>query len=216
MENLAEKLTDAPAVQEYGRVRGREGTALVVETGSGVYRTKRAVSCVVEPEIGDLVLAAFAPYGPGYVLAVLERRPGAKAILSFEADVEIKTAGGRMGVTARDGLDLASEKELNLLSPNLGITAAEGRFNVERLSFWGSLVEGCLGGLKLIADTCDTFLKRLNVVTRHSYRQVEEQDQVRCGRLDYQADQSLQLRGGFTQVTAAGDVHLDGKRVNIG
>ena len=216
MNNLAEKRRYSQATQEYGQVVGREASMFIVETEIGQYRVQRAVSCVVRPEIDDLVLVSICDTGQGHLLAVLERDPGLKTTLSFDTDVDIKAEDGRVGITAGNGLDLSSSNDINLLSANLGVTAAEGKVNIRRLSFWGAFWEGSVDAVKVISETFESFVQRFNRSARYSYRRVEELDQLHCGRLHYKAEGALQMRGEFSQITAEEDVYINGERINIG
>ncbi len=76
----------------------------MVETDSGEYRAKRALSCLVEPTAGDFVLVASHPAGASYVLAVLERDAGAATQLSVDGDLNVCLAGGKFTVAAREGI----------------------------------------------------------------------------------------------------------------
>jgi len=81
MDNLAIRHLSANADQAYAKVVSQADTFYSVETESGLYRVRRAVSCVVQPELNDLVLVSLSSLGGGYILAVLEREQGAKATL---------------------------------------------------------------------------------------------------------------------------------------
>ncbi|MBF0528561.1 MAG: DUF3540 domain-containing protein [Deltaproteobacteria bacterium] len=214
MNNLAELIAHDQASQEYGRIVDREGSNLVVDTASGSYRARRAASCLLDPEVGDLVLLSLSNFGDGYVLAILEREPQTETNLTFDADVGLK-AGGRLKLSAKDGLDLAGAGEISLTSPTLTVTATCGEVNIERLSFWGSLLEGSLEAVKLVARSFDSILERYYQRTKRSYRAVEELDQVKAGMIDYKAKDELALRGKVTQVGAEEDVVVSGKMVHL-
>jgi hypothetical protein len=216
MDNLARKHSYAKASQEYGKVLGQEDKFYSVETDSGLYRVMRAVSCVVQPEVNDLVLVSLSSLGGGYILAVLEREQGAKATLSFDADVDIKTSEGTLSIASKQGIDLASPEDINLVSSRLGISSSQGEINISRLTFLGSFFEGSLETAKLLARTFDSITERFFRRTKRSYRFIEDTDQVKTGSLNYVADKSLMLRGTFSQMTAKDDVHIDAKRINIG
>ena len=216
MDNLAIRHLSANADQAYAKVVSQADTFYSVETESGLYRVRRAVSCVVQPELNDLVLVSLSSLGGGYILAVLEREQGAKATLSFDADVDIKTSAGSLSIASKQGIDLASPEEINLVSSSLGISSSKGEINIGRLSFLGNFFEGSLETVKLLARTFDSITDRFFRRTKRSYRFVEDTDQVKTGTLNYIADKSLMLRGTFTQMTAKEDVHIDGERINIG
>ena len=216
MDNLARKQVYSEATQEYGTVVGQEDHFYSVETDSGLYRVKRAVSCVVQPEVNDLVLVSLSSLGGGYILAVLERVEGAKATLSFDSDVDIRTSEGSLSIASKQGIDLASTESINLIASRLGIASSEGEINISRLTFLGSFFEGSLETVKLLARTFDAITERFFRRTKRSYRFIEDTDQVKAGSLNYVADKSLMLRGTFSQMTAKEDVHIDGERINIG
>ena len=216
MDNLAIRHLSANADQAYAKVVSQVDTFYSVETESGLYRVRRAVSCVVQPELNDLVLVSLSSLGGGYILAVLEREQGAKATLSFDADVDIKTDEGSLSIASKQGIDLASPEEINLVSSSLGISSSKGEINIGRLSFLGNFFEGSLETVKLLARTFDSITDRFFRRTKRSYRFVEDTDQVKTGSLNYIADKSLMLRGTFSQMTAKEDVHIDGERINIG
>jgi len=216
MDNLARKQVYSEATQEYGKVVGQEDSFYSVETASGLYRVLRAVSCVVQPEVTDLVLVSLSSLGGGYILAVLEREQGAKATLSFDSDVDIRTSEGSLSIASKRGIDLASPEDINLISSRLGIVSSEGEINISKLTFLGSFFEGSLETVKLLARTFDSITERFFRRTKRSYRFIEDTDQVKAGSLNYIADKSLMLRGTFSQMTAKEDVHIDAERINIG
>jgi hypothetical protein len=216
MDNLAIRHLSANADQVYAKVVSQVDTFYSVETESGLYRVRRAVGCVVQPEVNDLVLVSLSSLGGGYILAVLEREQGAKATLSFDADVDIKTDEGSLSIASKQGIDLASPEEINLVSSSLGISSSKGEINIGRLTFLGGFFEGSLETVKLLARTFDSITDRFFRRTKRSYRFVEDTDQVKAGSLNYIADKSLMLRGTFSQMTAKEDVHIDAERINIG
>jgi len=216
MDNLARKHSYSEVTQEYGKVVEQEDSSYSVETDSGLYRVMRAVSCVVQPEVNDLVLVSLSSSGEGYILAVLEREQGAKATLSFDSDVDIRTSKGTLSIASKQGIDLACHEGINLVSSRLGISSSQGEINISRLTFLGSFFEGSLETVKLLARTFDSITERFFSRTKRSYRFIEDTDQVKTGSLNYMADKSLMLRGTFSQMTAKEDVHIDGERINIG
>jgi hypothetical protein len=216
MDNLAIRHLSANADQAYAKVVSQVDTFYSVETESGLYRVRRALSCVVQPEVNDLVLVSLSSLGGGYILAVLEREQGAKATLSFDADVDIKTDEGSLSIASKQGIDLASPEEINLVSSSLGISSSKADINLGRLTFLGSFFEGSLETVKLLARTFDSITDRFFRRTNRSYRFDEDTDQVKTGSLNYIADKSLMLRGTFSQMTAKEDVHIDGESINIG
>lgn len=112
MDNLARKLElelelerweQGELVQQVGTVVRAEGVALRVRTETGEYGARRAVSCLVQPELDDEVLVACRASGACYVLAVLEREPGAATTLQVEGDLQVQVPAGSFGADRRAG-----------------------------------------------------------------------------------------------------------------
>jgi hypothetical protein len=216
MDNLARKLDQAGVFQDMGTIVREEGPVFVVRTGSGDFRARRAVSCLVEPEVDDYVLLSGSPDGRAWVLAVLEREAGAGASVTADGDLRIKLPGGRFAVAAQEGVDLLSGKDVNVVSGEVKVTAAEGSVTVGTLAYLGSFVRAEVEKVKLAASTLDSVLERFSQKVKRSYRIVEELDQLRAEQVDHQARQTMSLRGRNALVTAEELVKLDGEQIHLG
>ncbi len=216
MNNLAEKRWLTSAATEHGLVVARSEKDYEVQTGDGLVRARRAVGCLVEPVVDDLVLISLGEHGPGYILCVLEREDESETTLTFETNVLIRSKAGRIGLSAKQGLDLASEQELQMVSAKLNVAAGEGDIQINKVSFWGSLFRGQIQTIKVLADSIESFCRRFTRTAHQSYRQVDETDQVCCGRLHYEADSLLEMKGEYAKLSAQEDVHIGGERINIG
>ena len=216
MKNLAVNPSAAKAVQEYGTVVAQQDLRFDVETPSGLFRVKRAFSCIVAPEIGDRVLVALSRLEGGFILSVLERKPGAKATLTFEADVDIIASKGKLGMVSQQGVTVASHETLHLLASKIGVSSGEGEFRVGRLSVLGEMCDVSVKTVKFLARTCESVLERFVGRAKRSFRIVEGMDQVKAGTIHQTADKALMLRGTFAQMTAKDDVHIDAERIHVG
>lgn len=216
MEQFIANAEKTETKQEYARVIQKNGHLFSVQSENGIFQLKRAVSCLVEPQIDDLVLASTDLSECGYILAVLERENHDKTTLLFNGDIDLKSNRGRISIVAKDGIDLMSSSDIALTSNELHLTAAEGMVSVGNLSFWGRVIEAQLNRIKTIVDHVESHVKRIFQKSEQSYRFVDQLDHVKSGRIFYEADKTLQLRGTFAQMTAKDDVHIDGERINIG
>jgi len=201
MNRLARELS-ADVTQEQGLVLRRDGDSFVVRAGSGDFRARRAVSCLVEPQTDDLVLVAATERGTCYVLAVLERDEGAPTRLVAEGDLEIAAERGRVSITAKEELALASSHGIELAAASLGLKALDARLVAERI--------------KAYATSLDSVFDRWSQRVKRSYRTVEEADHLRAERIDYEAQRTVNLHGQNTVVTAQEIVKVDGGQILVG
>lgn len=179
------------------RIESRDGAVLRILGSEMVVR--RALSCLVQPEAGDLVLLG-GPATQPYVLAVLERAGDAPLRLAIDGDAELAADGGR----------------LTLSGASLLVTAQQGQVLVEDLAFAGAKVAGRFGAVSLVAEAIESFVTRLLSRAKRSYRFVEETDQLRAGNIDQRATGHLNLRGETAVMHAGVLVKLDAAQIHMG
>ena len=114
-----------PATQVYGEITSVEGGEYAVRTSGGIQVARRAVSCLVAPEIADRVLMAIGPGGEAFVLAVLERDHD-QVNIAPDGDLRIELAAGSFAVVAKEGVELVSAKGLGLTADEMRLHARQG------------------------------------------------------------------------------------------
>ena len=217
MNNLARKLENDALSHEIGRVTGtREGGLFGVRTEAGEYRAKRAVSCLLEPEVGDTVALLTTQAGVCYVTAVLEREAGATGRIVTDGDLEIQLPAGQFTVAAQEGVNLLAAKEVSVVAGALRVNAREGNLVIERLAILGSFASAELEKIKVVAGSLDQVLDRFSQRVKRSFRRVEELDQVKAEHLDYTAKSSMSLHAQNALVTAEELVKVDGEQIHFG
>lgn len=215
MRNLAIQPKLVAIFQQYGTVT-EVGDHLVVHTDSAIYQARRSVSCLLEPLVGDKVLLVTDTEGGDYVLAVLERAADQLATLNLPGDTQISAQAGRLSLSARDGIGMASAGEIAMQSGSLKVEALKGEVTVHDLSLVGEAWRSCVDRVKSVGKTFDSILERCHQRVSRSYRVVDEMDQVKAGQIDYQADSSLQLHAKYTLMTADELVKVDGEQIHLG
>jgi hypothetical protein len=216
MRNLARKIESTGTFQEEGRILSVENNLCEVHADSGHLHARRAVSCLLAPVPGDLVLLATNARGVSYVLAILEREPGAPSRLEVSGDLELAAPAGRLTLAAQEGVDLVSAQEVSITSGSLRLHAVDAEAVIERLSLIGSYVRADVETVKLLAESLDGVLDRLSIHARRAYRTVEGLDQVKAEQIDYAAEKTASLRGDNTLVTATELVKVDGAQIHVG
>ncbi|WP_437717506.1 DUF3540 domain-containing protein [Sorangium sp. So ce448] len=216
--NVARKIeTIEPeaTTQEAGRVVRAAGGAFVVATGSAEVEARRAVSCMVEPAAGDVVLVSVLPERGAYILAVLERQ-GSDLCVVLDGDLHVKLPRGRFVLGAAEGVTLASGKEVAVVAGEVKVNARRGSVLVESLSYLGTAVQAEIEKAKVKAAAFDASFERVTQRLKRVYRFVEEFEQLRAERVDYVAKKNMSLRGENTLVTAEELVKLDGAQIHLG
>jgi Protein of unknown function (DUF3540) len=214
MRNVARKMEPEVAYQQAGRVVGAGEGVFVVVSGQAEVEARRAVSCLVEPRVGDEVLLAVLPER-AYLLAVLERQ-GSDVSLGVDGDLQVKVPKGRFVVAAAEGVSFVSGKELGVVAGEVKVHAGRGSVLVESLSYLGTVVQAEIEKVKVRATAFDSTVERLTQRLKRGYRFVEELEQLRAERVDYVAKKNMSLRGENMLVTAEDLVKVDGAQIHLG
>lgn len=186
-----------PSVAETARVVDRTEDGLLLELAGTVRPGRVALSCLVQPEPGDLALIARTRQGL-FVLALLERAGEAPTRLALGPDAEV-TAG-----------------TLRFTAETLHVQARIGRILLEELTHIGRTVTAHANKIRFIGDTLETLADRLLTQVRRSFRFVSETEQLRAGDIDHRAEQTLTLRGQTAFVTADTLVKVDADQIHMG
>ena len=189
---------DAEVALSRGRVIAAQGGVFGVKGDGGTFRAERAVSCLVEPRVGDRVLV-HAAEDTTYILAVLARPEPSTVRLLVEGDAELAATG-----------------TLKLRAPALDVRAFEGAVFIERLSYWGARAQALLGKVSLSAESVDSVVDRISERVRYAFRKVGELDQLRARRVDYRAEEDMSLRAENAVVLTRKLAKIDGKQIHIG
>ncbi len=208
--------TTASPHQGSATVTCRSAQSLTLQMSRGVVCTSahRAASCLLQPEVGDLVW--FVAEGEQrYVTAVLRRGPDAGASqLRIDGDADLR-ASGQLTVGGA-GLDLHAEQRLGLHSDELQIRARRGRALLDECSF--VLRELFVHATKatFVGKLFERLVDRISSHSKSSLRVVEGLDQVQAGNLEQRATGVAQLAGKTVLLNGTDLVKADGGQIHLG
>lgn len=197
-----------------GKIRVIEGGLYWVETATGIIKSRRASSCLLEPQSSDLVLLYGEDSGEAYVLAVLERQEGIQNTLLFEEGVSIKTKKGDFSVAA-EGVRFASE-QFALSSADMQIDALNAKFRIIDLSFLGRALNSRIQNITWAAEFCDSVVDRLSQKVKRSYRLIEDFEQTRAGRVLCIVRDTLFMKGKQSVIMAEKRIKMDAEKIHLG
>ncbi|NVB39022.1 DUF3540 domain-containing protein [Pseudenhygromyxa sp. WMMC2535] len=180
---------------------------------------QRALSCLIEPELGDRVL--FVAVGEErFVLAVLARAARAEgeleapARIAVEGDLELR-AGGRLRVGG-EAVELAAERALAVRSEEFSVQARRGRVLFDALDTFVRRVHATLTESTIVGRALERFVERFTEHSHTSYRSVATVDHVRAGSIDYHAQTVAHVHGENTSMSAAELVKVDAGQIHLG
>ena len=203
-------------VQADGIVSGLEGGVVTLECEYGKVFARRAVSCLVEPAVGDRVLVAGELYEDLFVIAVLEQGDVTATRITVDGDLHLGVPNGRFSVVSAQGIDLVSAGDIALTSSEFAVRSDKGQVFFDQLSYVGRKVLAQAGAFKFVGGIFDTIAERISQKVKRSYKVVEEIDQVRSNQIDYRAEKNMSLKGQNALVTADELVKIEGDQIHLG
>ena len=215
MNSTAVHTEPSQAALYFGEVKARHENRYIVLTDLGSLRAKRASGCLLEPRIGDRVLLAAADATQAYILNVLERsQPNQTAVLSAGGDLAWRIPG-RLEIRA-GSVDLEGSEKVSLNTPELTLNTMTARTRFLEWHFLGGLLEGRVDRGRALFRHLDLSAERLVQKIKRSYRQVEEFEQSRIGRLRYIIRDLFSISSKNTNIQSEKHVNIDAEKINLG
>lgn len=185
-----------PAAGCVGIVTALDDDRFVIASGNATLRGRRAVSCLIEPCIGDTVNCVTVAPDEVWILDILMREAGGAHTLSLDGDTTLAVREGALTLQAR-ALNLHSET-CNVQSQRLEASLDEAEVVGRQFRLIGS-------GVKLVATLVDTVAERIMQFSQQYQRSTLGTDRVQAQVIDRDAQQLL------TQ--SAEHVMLNGRRL---
>lgn len=179
----------------------------VLQAGNDTWTAQRATSCLVLPQVGDLVAHVSAAAGASYITAVLERTTDEPLMLRLPSGSVIDTQNGALTLRA-DALTLAA--------CSFHLEAERAQINAEQVNAVGSKASWSYSAVKVTTELLESFAERVLQFARWSQRLIDGPDQVRSRQIDYRAEQILQLQAHTVIANADKLFKADGEQIHLG
>ena len=216
MNNIAKQKEGYPIYQDFGIVIDESDGSYIISCDHFQYTAHQAAGCLLKPERGDKVLFVGRENSECYILSVLERNSEIKQQIVFKGSTEILCQEGKLRIAGQKGISLASPKHLELISSRINAIAKEGDCSISNLTFLGNRLLVKISNIKLLAGIVETMCERFQQKTKTSYRIVEDLDHLKAGKIDFNAEKVMSLRGKYSILTAQEDIKIDGERIHMG
>ena len=211
-------LTPHPAAAAQGVARvlelPRPGCFCVDHEGAR-REAKRAASCLLEPELGDLVWIAGQAGAGFYVLSVLERASDGPAQLRVDGSASLHATGG-LELRGDAGLTLLTPAKLQLSGDEVAATGRVAELAFTDLRAYVRTVFASLARVTRVGEVLELFVERFTQRSKHSVRAIEGVDQTSADTIKLEAKTAASLSSKHALVTGEKLVKLDGGQIHLG
>lgn len=151
-----------------------------------------APSCLVRPELGDVVLCTNPAQGPVYILALLQRsQPEQTMVLSANSAVELQFS------------------KIGVVSEEIEVVADRATVNLRMFS---RIAERIDDTVEFLSSSVGTLFMR----AKRSIRRVDELDETRAGHLRLESPTLVEIHGEVTAISGEQMVKMQGQQIHMG
>jgi len=218
--------TPAPSPRSQLRYDPVQLLGIVVEAGQGRsclvrcegkdWRVERAASCLLAPQAGDEVLISGPVPEQVYLIAVIRQADPDTARIELDGDIRLASLKGSLSLQSAQGVELESGRGLSLSSESFDLRTQRGQLTIDEMNYLGRRAHMAVARASWVGSLCEVAIDRLTQVAHSVMRLVRDSEQVRAGRLDYEAEQVARLHGGHALVTAKHLVKVDAEQIHMG
>jgi hypothetical protein len=186
--------------------RGADGE-LQVSSGELLARAGRAVSCLLEPEVGDSVACLRVAPNEVWIVAVLHREEGVTNVLRCTGNTRLQVLDGALQFDA---------SRLRLDSEQLHIAAKHTHVASETIEVVGRQLQLVATVMKVVGSALSTVMDRVNHFSKHHLRTTDGIDRVSATHIECAAKQLMRLDAEHTLVTGTQLVKARGAQIHFG
>lgn len=199
--------TATPAEWCVGIVQSAGESGLEVTSGAMRAHASRAVSCLLEPTLGDSVACLRVAPNEVWIVAVLQRESGVPNVLSCTGATQLRVNGGELKIEA-SAMALRSE-DLHIVSKHTQVTTETAQLVGKQLRIIGTTI-------KVVGSVMSTVMDRVNHFSKHYLRTTDGVDRVSATHIECEAQQLMRLDAEHTLVSGAQLVKARGAQIHFG
>ncbi|AEC18898.1 hypothetical protein PT7_0358 [Pusillimonas sp. T7-7] len=197
-------------------IRVEKGGYCAVQCETTEWRVKRAASCLLAPSVGDTVLISGPVPEQTYLIAIIHQAEPGTARLETQGHMVIACPQGNISMLAGQTVALQGGEGLALDTAALHLRADKAECTVGELDYIGTGARFSVAAVRLIGSACEVVVDRISQLAHQVFRLTQDTEQVRAGRIDYQAEHTMRLHAQHTLLTGTDLVKVDADQIHMG
>jgi hypothetical protein len=185
----------------------------MVSMGGTTVKAKRAIGCIIDPVIDDVVLICNLGNSEYYILFVLEKNNNMEPSITFNANLNITTRN--ITVKSYNNMTLSSDN-INIISNKNIQKADDAIISFKSLKSTGIEAIVSFKNIRIISNIISTMAKNA-IKTFISYiRRSKETDIVESHTMERRSKGLYSLNSEYSIMLSKKDTKIDGEHVHIG
>ncbi|BCE02865.1 DUF3540 domain-containing protein [Marinicellulosiphila megalodicopiae] len=197
------------------QVKSVSDNCILIDTGEGVINSSKAFSCIVDPQINDIVLVNVVGV-EYYVLAILERPLSQEMTLSFPSDLKMQLPKGQFDLLASKDINLMTAEKTQVFSGSVNMTSSNIDINTGKLKANAKDIDAYTQNTTLSTNSLNVIAKHISQKTDVLVRWVENVETLNIGNLIQKIRKNYTSHSDQAVITAKQDMRIDGERIHMG
>jgi len=184
------------------------GDNFVLESQEATHEAICAISCIVEPEVDDVVTYFLCEGERCYILAILQRSSSNALKISTDRDLTM-VSNGTLRVSSHQGVDLSSDAAINLRSKAILMQAETVDLLWNRVKLLGNSLETVF---RSVTQTAETMVQNAQML----FRNTKDMESVQSGSFSQRVSGFSVSECDYGAILAKQDMRIDGERIHVG
>lgn len=183
------------------------GADLTLLWAGATIKAKTAVSCLLQPDVGDKVLLEFDDENQAYVLAILDRETVSESSLLLPNNTRVK---------AKESLILESEESISLASKAYSQSSESLAVKFDQAAISGKKLHSNIELLHSVSRIMSQVASQAVQKFKSYVRKTEESDQVQAAHMARQVSGLYNMQSKHTILVSEKDTKIDGEHIHMG
>ncbi len=188
---------------------------ITVNIAGDIKTAKKAFSCIIDVNPGDIVICADNHDGNTYILGIIER-PGTRTMnMSFPGDAKVQTMQGSLQINAHDSIGIASAN-VNCFSKKVVHKSHDAIISYEHATAEGHELQASFKTVQFISNLINTMARQVISRFKGYIRHTEGSDMVNAGQMTQQSRGLFSVDAKHTIMNSRESTKIDGKKILMG
>jgi hypothetical protein len=179
------------------------------------YSGKVAFSCLVQPEVGDIVLWSRSDGGKIYILGIAERPDEQDATLAFPANTNLHV-NGSLNVISSESITLLSAEKMTCSADQTFHKSRETVIDYDKTTARGDSLDASVENIRLYSSLIQTMAKQVFIRAKDYFRRTEGSDEIQAKQMTRTAKGIYSMESKYTVMVSKKDTKIDGERIHMG
>jgi hypothetical protein len=197
------------------KVVSLSGQDVLVEYESGTIEEARvAFSCLLKPEVNDLVATVKTTDSRSFITAILERTDVHPTNIHLNSDTTISADGNLNLISGQSISSVAGT--ISSISEKAIHKSNDAVIDYRNSTIKGDSLHACFRSVQFISNLAVRIVNQCIEKMVSYMRHTEDYDQVKAGKISRKAAGLYSVDSSFTIMVSKKDTKIDGERIHMG